>query len=123
MNHGDRRRQGGPLGAPRDGFSQALGTDTGSPITAGPDGLFGLYRLKPCHLRQQRRPGLSRQPPTAEGLSLPDPDFLAGSREQVGENASLAGLLADAPRGVTGRSSRREIGKTGALLVRVLPTS
>jgi hypothetical protein len=87
---------------------------------AGPDGLFGLYRLRLCCLGPSRGSGALRQPPTVQKhLSLAGSLFLSGGREKVGEDASQARLLATAPLGVMGRSSRRNIGPSEELWVSV----
>jgi len=120
INAGDHRRhEGGHLGTRRDRLSLAL-DGTGLPEAAGPDGLVGLSRLRLCCLGPGRYSGASRQPPTTSSLSLLGSLFLPGGREKVGENASLARLLATVPLGVMGRSSLRDIGTSKRLWVSVL---
>jgi hypothetical protein len=114
-----RTHGGGHLATWRDRLSLAIDV-TGIPEAAGLGRrLFGLYRLRLCCLGPGRCSGTSRQPPTVQKhLSFAGSLFLPGGREKVGENAST-GLLATAPLGVMGRSSRRDIGPSKKLWVRL----
>ena len=107
------------LGTRKDRLSLAL-DGTGIPEAAGPGGLFGLYRLGLFCLGTSRCSGTSYHPLAAESLSLSGSLLVAGGREKVGENATLARLLVTAPLGVMGRSSRRDIGPGKKLWVRLL---
>jgi hypothetical protein len=113
--------QGDHVGSGRDGFFRTLNANKGLPTPTGTGAFLTPSFLRLWFLGPGGPPCSSRKPPNShEFLSFAGSLFLPRGREKVGEDASLTTLLATAHLDVMGRSSRRRIGPSDELWVRLL---